>query len=260
MLGLRPIVTHVATNAQPTIIMIKWNGFIFYETSLPYLFILSDFMKDAQHLIELTCKKYAECKSYSDVGVACTDNDAAIRDIRFKTAFARDDRFRFEFRQYHPHLGKSGPDTVSVVWSNGTSHTFCSSIIGSKDFGSLIGPVSAATGISAASVIHIPSILMPDLIAINPVWLQLEGARILKEEKLDDKKCLVLMGFRRVSEYSVWIDSEKFCIRKIVSTMRSAASQNVTMSQDMVTTYNYSQIIFDQTIAQSDLEPNFPEE
>lgn len=240
-------------------------------------------MKDAQDLIELTCKKYAECKSYSDVGVARTDNDAAIRDLRFKTAFARDDRFRFEFRQYHPHLGKSGPDTISVAWSNGTRHTFCSSLIGSKDFGSLTGPVSAATGISAASVIHIPSILMPDVIAIRPVWLQLEGARILKEEKLDDRKCLVLKGFRRVSEYSVWIDSEQFCIRKIVSTMRSTASGNEEMRQqmqkfvdegklpantpipnfdlnDMVTTYSYSNIEFDQTIPLDDLEPNFPEE
>ena len=29
---------------------------------------------------------------------------------------------------------------------------------------------------------------------------------------------------------------------------------------DMVTTYNYSQIIFDQTIPPDELEPNFPEE
>ncbi len=240
-------------------------------------------MKDAQHLIEITCKKYAECKSYSDVGVARTDNDAAIRDLRFKTAFARDDRFRFEFRQYHPHLGKSGPDTISVVWSNGTRHTFCSSLIGSKDYGNLIGPVSAATGISAASVIHIPSLLMPDLFAIRPTWLELEGARILREEILGDSKCLVLTGFRRITEYSVWIDSKEFCIRKIVSTMRTTASANEEMRQqmqkfvdegkipanfsipnfdlnDMVTTYSYSNIEFDQSIAQSELEPNFPEE
>ncbi len=220
-------------------------------------------MKDAQDLIELTCKKYAECKSYSDMGVACTDNAPAVRDIRFKTAFERDDRFRFEFRQYHPHLGKSGPDLISVVWSNGTRHTLAGAPIGQKDYGHLSGPVSGATGISAASVIHIPSLLMPDLFAIRPIWIELEGARIQREEMLGDTKCLVLNGFRRITEYSVWIDSKEFCIRKIVSTMRNTASGSEEMSQDlsdMVTTYNYSQINFDQTIAESDLEPNFPEE
>jgi len=217
-------------------------------------------MKDAQQLIEITCKKYAECKTYSDAGVACTDNAPAVRDIRFKTAFERDDRFRFEFRQYHAHLGKSGPDHISVVWSNGTRHTLASAGIGQKDYGSLTGPVSGATGISAASVIHIPSLLMPDLFAIRPTWLELEGARIVREEVLGDSKCLVLTGFRRITEYSVWVDSKEFCIRKIVSTMRTTASANEEMKRELVTTYNYSQIIFDQTIAQSDLEPNFPEE
>lgn len=213
-------------------------------------------MKDAQDLIELTCKKYAECQSYSDTGVASTDNEAAIRDIRFKTAFVRDDRFRFEFRQYHPHLGKSGPDNISVVWSNGTRHTFCSSVIGSKDFGTLMGPISSATGVSAASVIHLPSLLMPDLIAIKPVWLQLEGARILREEKLEEHNCLVLNGFRKITEFSVWIDSNDFYIRKILQIMRTTAEQ----SQDMITTYNYSDIKFDQAIESIDLEPNLPVE
>jgi hypothetical protein len=240
-------------------------------------------VKDAQDLIELTRKKYAECKSYSDVGVACTENAPAVRDIRFKTAFERDDRFRFEFRQYHPHLGKSGPDHISVVWSNGTRHTLARAALGQQNYGNLSGPVSGATGISAASVIHIPSLLMPDLFAIRPTWLELEGARILREEILGDSKCLVLTGFRRITEYSVWIDSKEFCIRKIVSTMRTTASGNEEMRQelqkfvdegklpanfsipnfdlnDMVTTYNYSNIEFDQTIPPDVLEPNFPEE
>ncbi len=250
---------------------------------MPYLFILSDFMKDAQHLIELTCKKYAECKSYSDVGVACTDNEPAVRDIRFKTAFERDDRFRFEFRQYHPHLGKSGPDRISVVWSNGTRHTLASAALGQQNYGKLSGPVSGATGISRSSVIHIPFLLMPDLFAIRPIWVELEGARILREEMLGDTKCLVLNGFRIITEYSVWIDSKEFCIRKIVSTMRNTASGNEEMRQqmqkfveegklpanipipnfdlnDMVTSYRYSNIEFDQTIPPDELEPNFPEE
>lgn len=220
-------------------------------------------MKDAPQLIEITRKKYAECKSYSDMGVACTDNAPAVRDIRFKTAFERDGRFRFEFRQYHPHLGKSGPDHISVVWSNGTRHTLAGAPVGQKDYGNLSGPVSGATGISAASVIHIPSLLMPELFAIRPTWIELEGARILREEMLGETKCLVLNGFRRITEYSVWIDSKEFCIRKIASKMRNTASGNEETRQDIndiVTTYNYSQIKFDQTIAPSDLEPNFPEE
>ncbi|MCW5824067.1 MAG: hypothetical protein KIT34_14780 [Cyanobacteria bacterium TGS_CYA1] len=215
--------------------------------------------------------------------MASTDNDAAIRDLRFKTSFVRDDRFRFEFRQYHPHLGKSGPDIVSVVWSNGTRHTFYSSPIGQKDYGSLIGPVSATTGISAASIIHIPSLLMPENIAISPTWLSLEGARISTEEIVDNRKCFVLGGFRRITDYSIWIDKDDYSIRKIVHVMRMTQSQSEEMQRDlqrmkdegklppempipnfdlkdMSTTYNYSNIEFDKFIDSADLEPNFPTE
>lgn len=220
--------------------------------------MVSNSVKDAQDLIELTCKKYAECKSYSDSGIASSQNDPAVRDIRFKTAYVRDDRFRFEFRQYHPHLGKSGPDNVTVVWSNGTRHTIAGSSIEQKDYSSLSGPVSGATGTSSASVIHIPSLLMPDLFSIRPLWLELEGAQIKREEMLGERKCLVLNGFRRITEYSVWIDSLDFCIRQIVQIMRKAESH--AEERELVTTYNYSQINFDQTIESRELEPNFPQE
>lgn len=215
-------------------------------------------MINAQQLIEKTCQKYAECKSYSDTGVASTDNDAAIRDLRFKTSFVRDDKYRFECRQYHPHLGKSGPDVVSVAWSNGTRHSFCASSSGEKDFGEFSGTIGAATGVSRGSVILIASLLMPDQVGIRS-WLALEGARILREETVDKHNCLVLGGFRRITEYSAWIDKDDFSIRKIVQIMRLAKHTTDEMElADFSTSISYSNITFNQPIESKDLEPNFP--
>lgn len=213
---------------------------------------------DAQQLIEKTCKKYAECKSYSDSGLARADNDAAIRDLRFKTAFVRDNRYRFECRQYHPHLGKSGPDTVSVAWSNGILHSFCASSIGEKNFDEFSGPVSAATGVSGGSIILTASLLMPDQVGIKS-WLELEGARILKEDLIDNYNCVVLSGFRRITEYSVWIETKDYAIRKVVQIMRLTKQSTDEMEKaDFSTTYTFSNIAFDQPIDSKDLEPNFP--
>ncbi len=239
-------------------------------------------MKDVQEIIQSALDMYSQCTSYSDTGIVSQKREKANRAIKFKTVFERPNKFRFEFRKYHPYFGPSGPEWVSVVWSDGITHNLCATNR-IKDYEDLRGPIAGATGISSSSAFLVPTLLIPNIFEDLPLWLKLQNAEILSNEECDEQTCYVIRGERKIhSEYTVWIDVQQFCIRKILSVSKMTGERAKEMRKemqemiesgklprgmpipdfpvkDMITEFNYKNIRFNEPIDPALFAKNFPE-
>ncbi len=242
-------------------------------------------MEDVDKIIQSTLELYANCTSYSDTGIV-NRKGGADKSVRFKTVFKRPNNFRFEWRMYHPHFGASGPEYVSVVWSDGKNHSLFA-VNRLQEYENLSRPIAGATGISSASVYQIPTLLLPDLFENRPLWLSSKTASLVQDETYDGHLCYVVNVERKNnSESTAWIDQELFCIRKIVTVMRTSLERAEQMKKemqemakrgdlpadiaipdfplkdlvkDLITEYNYSDITFDKRLEPELFERNFPE-
>jgi len=79
---------------------------------------------NADSVVQQVLRKYSQCSTYSDDG--CIESSGFGRPgILFNTDFVRPSPFRFEWRSWHPFLGRIGPENYSVIGADeGGSYEF----------------------------------------------------------------------------------------------------------------------------------------
>src|SRR3990170_3310227 len=118
---------------------------------------------------------YRTCQSYRDSGevrtTLLTDGGRAGSDRPFHTAFARLDRFRFQFTD--PGLGERS--SAYIVWSDGTEvRSWWDAKPGVRRPESLQAALAVAAGVSGGSSIRVPGLLLPSSIGEGPLVIAAE--------------------------------------------------------------------------------------
>jgi hypothetical protein len=152
---------------------------------------------------------YAGCKSYQDSGcvtsVAVSADRQRTRTRAFSTAFARPDRFRFEFRSSH--------DGVQwrryIVWAQGADvRTWWDIRSRIEQSDSLSTALAGAVGVSGGSAKRVGTLLMPGEVGANWVGLLCDLKR-LEDAHLGAAECFRVRGTmvppRRVTP---WVPAE----------------------------------------------------
>jgi outer membrane lipoprotein-sorting protein len=170
----------------------------------------------ARQILDRTAKVYAQCKSYRDSGVVKAAHIAGAGrfnvEQRFKTAFLRPGRFRFQSSE------KAGdaPETGLIVWRQGQDIR-----IWRDDKPDLEKPSSfnsalmVSTSVSGGGVVHeIPALLFPTEVRGDHLT-DLTGARRLGDEKIGDADCYRIEGKSGENPMKLWIDKSSFLVRRI---------------------------------------------
>lgn len=217
----------------------------------------------AKDIIERVAKVYAGAKWYRDSGVveartrAAADDVSVDEELRFTTAFARPDRFRFEFR-----IRINGQEFRHIIWRNGDEvQTWSNPRLDVARPDTLNLAIAAATGISGGSAHTIPHLLLPDEVT---EWRRTDMGDL---ERIEDAyvgrvECFRLSGRAEIPAdgefpamtrtYMVWIEKRTFFLRRIDSTVESA-----TFRSDDSTTYDP---VMDEEIPDRMLEFGAPKE
>jgi hypothetical protein len=180
----------------------------------------------ASEILERMAKVYANCKSYRDSGVVTTlfikGKSKRTVEKPFTTAFVRPEQFRYEFKQ-----GTSGKGRRYIVWSNGKDVRTWWDLgrkLGKPE--SLALAVAGATGVSDASAITIPTLLMPDLVFGRRLTDSTEAQRV-ENAKLDKVECFRIEATEDVNSSiddkevharisrRLWIDTMSYLVRQI---------------------------------------------
>jgi outer membrane lipoprotein-sorting protein len=165
----------------------------------------------AKEIRDKMVSNYASCTSYSDQGevksVFLRTGSVSLRP--FSTAFVRPGKLRFEFQDRFRDL-----NTDYVVWQDGASIKSWWSIKPEvRLFETLDLALTAATGVSGASAIVVPSMLLGDLhdsqIIQNLTQLVLVG-----EEMSGGRTAYKIAGTARDQQMTIWIDKESFLLLK----------------------------------------------
>ena len=117
----------------------------------------------ARALMTEVAKAYASCSSYRDTGVAVTLIESKTTTTKFKTAFVRPDRFRFEYRNRPP-----SPFFASwmIIWKEkGDVRTWWSVAGKVEAEESLNAAIAGATAVSNGTAHTIPRQLMPTVVS-----------------------------------------------------------------------------------------------
>jgi len=217
----------------------------------------------AKDIIERMVKVYAGTKWYRDSGVVkaqvrgTADDGGFDEELRFTTAFARSDRFRFEFR-----TRVNEQEFRHIIWSNGKEvQTWSNPKLDVRNPDSLSMAIAAATGISYNSAHTVAHLLLPDEVVEwrrTDMWdlQRLEDAhmgpvecfRVNGKADIPAERDLPAMTMTSI----VWIEKKTFLLRRIDSTMDSAKFR----SKDMTT---YEPVV-DEEIPESMLEFGSPKE
>ena len=167
----------------------------------------------AAEILRRTAQSYASCKSYRDTGTVTSVGQNYRSTLRFQTAFARPDRFRFEY-----NTSKDDPDgpTRHVVWTRG-GKAFSWWTVDPKviEEDSLAMAVAGATGVSSMSAHTVPRLLMPGKVTGWAVT-DLVSPRLLGTEPVDGAVCFEIEGHDwRGGTVTMWITKRSYLIRKI---------------------------------------------
>jgi hypothetical protein len=175
----------------------------------------------AARVLARTTRIYAECKTYRDSGVVrlefSGEGTVAFKaDKPFRTAFARPDRFRFEYKETR----QGGQDSRYIVWRGGDEvQSWWDILPGIKKPPSLALALAGATGVSSGSAHTIPALLLPEEIS-GLRLTDLTGLRRLKDEKLGNVDCFRIEGEAVGQPMSLWIDRASHLVRRIDTQMR----------------------------------------
>jgi hypothetical protein len=232
----------------------------------PIVVIAAETNKDeltAKDIIERMAKVYAGAKWYRDSGVveaqvrAAADDKGFDEELRFTTAFARPDRFRFEYK-----TRINGQEFRHIVWRNGKDvQTWWNLRVDVKKPDSLAMAIAQATGVSRNSAHTVPHLLLPDEVV---EWRRTD---MWDRERIEDAyvgqvECFRINGRRDMpadsdgpattETFTAWIEKKAFLLRRIDSTMVSA----IFRSKD-TTTY---EPVIDEEIPDRMLEFGVPKE
>jgi outer membrane lipoprotein-sorting protein len=217
----------------------------------------------AKDIIERMAKVYAGAKWYRDSGVVevqvqgGADDSGFEEEVRFTTAFARPDHFRFE---YSVRINEK--EFREVIWRNGKAvQTWLNPRFDIEKPDSLSLAIAGATGVSNNSAHTVPHLLLPDEVVewrkTGPWDLQR-----IEDAYVGDVECFRVSGKTDMPADSdspamamtstVWIEKRTFLLRRIDSTMDSA-----TLRSKDTTTY---EPVIDEEIPDRLLEFGVPKE
>lgn len=205
----------------------------------------------ADQLLQKMATTYAAASSYEDKGVISTvftGRGAHTANLMFETAFVRNKRFRFEYREDHEFHGQVLGSQDYVIWSD-FSHTYTRWSVkpGVEDDGADIGgALAAAAGVSHGATMRIPPLLLPG-IGAGAVF-RLEAPALQGQETVDGHSCWRVTGrTRRGDPVALWIDADLYVLRRFVTSHHFATFDTET------TTQLEPQI--DQPVAEAHLQP-----
>ena len=200
---------------------------------------------DAAKILERVAQTYAGSRTYQDKGVVKTvfvnGERRRTTERRFHTAFARPDRFRFEFseRTCCEDVGRY------IIWQNGPEVLKWWEIQPTVEkMESLRMALGAAAGVSAGTSDTIAPLLLPDL---RPGRLTRPAeATLLTDADLDGVRCLRVQVSERGQPLTIWIDSGTYLIRRLDE------SRKLSEGTQTETTTTYEPVI-DQEVAEDAL-------
>jgi hypothetical protein len=215
-----------------------------------------------EQILVAVAEAYAEGSTYRDAGQVTTmfhypDGRARTTVRPFTTAFARPDRFRFEYRH---RFDDAGAWNRYIVWANGSElRTWWDVRPGAERPASLELALAAAAGVAGGSAHTVPALLMPGGLGGQRLT-ELAELASLGDEPLGESTCYRLSGRfpselvgpaereRRYQELlakagrmersersptTVWIDRGTLLIRRV-----EWATQFETFRTETVTDYN----------------------
>jgi hypothetical protein len=134
----------------------------------------------------------------------------------FKTHFLMPSKFRFEWREWHPHFGKTHTPNEHIVWSDGEdTHQI---ILGELTHPDLQTAIGSATAISELSILMILPLLLhnPFEPQLPFMWSEMRDSRIIKEEVVNGYPCYHLIGTTNTTyDKEVWISKEDYIVRRL---------------------------------------------
>ena len=189
-----------------------------YAICLLTFFASSLQAQDVNTVIAKTETNYSNLRVYLDSGKVISSFYNIARPhksaILFKTAYKRTGAFNFEFYQLGTdrlHIVNRDENNKVMTW-DGTS------VIQAQHFSLAM---AGATGISSASAIMIPNLLMPDAIKTRHrnIFHSITDAKLEPSEVINGRSCYKLMGKENMLDKDgyvmIWISKDDYLIRKI---------------------------------------------
>lgn len=175
-------------------------------------------MLNGEDIVKAASVAYTRCRTYVDAGSVQTlirraDGETdRFTSCRFKTAFVRPDRFRFEFSIQLPNrtewnrclIVMKGAEVLSCWdWRPGVERPE-----------SLAMAIAGATGVSESAAWQIPALLMPDRVSSRPMveWGELtrledavlDGVTCFRVERREVINSEVAYRLREIASRSHW--------------------------------------------------------
>ena len=184
---------------------------------------------------------YLAANTYRDTGVVrvvfIEGRHRQTTERRFKTAFVRPHRFRFEYSD----RTSSDDEGRYIIWRNGSDVRTWWEIRPGVETPELLGhALGAAAGVSGGASMTVPTLLMPEEIA----GASDAGARIfgfndpvrLSDETLDGTPCCRLKVKRSDEPSVIWIGQRNYLIRRIdaTSTFKTFRTEDTTLYEPVV--------------------------
>jgi thiol-disulfide isomerase/thioredoxin len=207
----------------------------------------------AEQIVATMAQAYASARTYQDRGVVLeevTPTKGKPYSIRktFETAFARDDRFRFEFRE------RGDPSRAYVIWSD-FAHTYTRWYVhqGTDETKDFARAIAAATGVSSGVAHRIPRLLVPEIDGF--ALPELRELRIEGEEVIAHHACWKISGANPNSgeRELMWIDQDAHLVRRIEERMHFD-SRRAHEAFDLIATTTYEPVA-NRPVAEAALQP-----
>jgi len=162
---------------------------------------------------------YAAAQSYSDTGEVLVHwkDQSEPNEIRFETAFARPNYFKFVWVAHHPYLPLRHIKWRSAIWSDGTKsylwqmHDEPASEPQSTQ--TLELAVAGATGVSGGAALTVANLLMPEIQAHS--IRELKRLHLLGIEQVEGIPCYHITGSGVLGDHDIWVSTDDLLIRKL---------------------------------------------
>ena len=169
---------------------------------------------DADSILKQVVIRYKTFNSYQDEGSVETVPFPGQRPLEFKTVFSKPDRFCFQWRTWHPHVGAGNDPLEAKVWFDGTT---CRSLhLEEEKEDSVSLCLAEGLGVSSGSIIMILKLLLPLSLEMNKFWTEMKNARIQNEDIVDGVHCYHLVGDCESEEDTeAWIGKDSFVVHRL---------------------------------------------
>lgn len=204
-----------------------------------------------KQILEQMATAYEKCKTYHDSGTVTTkfikpEGPGHTNNLRFKTAFVRPDRFRFEYHDL------SQPNRSQyIIWSHGKDMQSYWAVRPDVEKGKSLGlAIAGAAGVSSLSSQRISTLLMSEEVGGTRLT-HLTGVSRLEDAKIGDVACYRIQGLFGKSPIEVWIEKDSLLVRRIEESRMFEG-----LMTETVTTYDAA---FDKEISEKLLKFNPPQ-